>query len=491
MKIKFGFLAALVAVIGLTLTACQLPGGTGGTKTEAKTEGTGEEVTDGGDTTGQDLVIWVGSESTVFYEEVMAEYVAAYKTKNGKDFPANIVVQGVDTGSAAATFLADPDAGADLFTVAHDNLGKLLEGSGQIAAFENEDLILQMEEQNPRAFLQVCYLQGGDGSAAKYYGAPYISQALVLYYNKEAFAGKEDKLASWEGILEVATAQGKKATAYTGTDGYNYSHWLLAQPFSADAKAAFGDTGSLKLYYNGVQTECYGLGDDQVAIQKYAQRFTVAANGRNGELTTTDGYDKELQLGKAITAIGGAWNSGAIEAALGEGNVGVVELPTFTLTEADAYGTATAGMTFHSGSFADCKAFVKKKASPYAALLDDIVLFLTSDAIQTRSFAECDNLPASKNVDLGDDALAAAQVAQASYGIAQPFGVKAAFNTCYYSQGAPAIYQAIHQNTESAYSTDAEIVKALQTINHIWCTGKNPVDDAALEAFVAGLNPAK
>ena len=490
MKIKFGFLAALIAVISLSLAACQLPGG-GGSADDKTATGSEEGETDEKQDTSNDLVIWVGSESTVFYEEVMAEYVAQYKTKNGKDFPANIVVTGVDTGSAAATFLADPDAGADLFTVAHDNLGKLLEGSGQIAAFEDEDLVAQMEAQNPRAFLQVCYLQGGDGSEAKYYGAPYISQALVLYYNKEVFKDQEDKLASWEGILEVAKANNAKATSYTGTDGYNYSHWLLAQPYNQAAKDVFGDTGTLKLYHNGIMTECYGFGDDQVAIQKYAQRFTLDANGRAGALTTTDSYDKELQLGKAITAIGGAWNSGAIEAALGEGNVGVVELPTFTLTEADAYGTAVAGMTFHSGSFADCKAFVKKKASPYAALLDDIVLFLTSDEIQARSFEECDNLPASVNVDLGSDALAAAQVAQAAYGIAQPFGVKAAFNQCYYSQGAPALYQAIHQNTDSAYSTDADILKTLQTANHIWCTGKNPVDDAALEAFVAGVNKAK
>lgn len=485
MKIKFGFLIALVAMISLSLCACKKD------KDEDKGEQTNPDDQKSEVVSNEDLVIWVGSESTVFYEEVMAEYVAQYKTKNGKDFPANIVVQGVDTGSAAATFLADPDAGADLFTIAHDNLGKLLEGSGQIAAFEDEDLLDQMKEQNPRSFLQVCYLQGGDGSEAKYYGVPYIAQALVLFYNKEVFAGKEDKLTSWEGILKVAKENNSKATAYTGTDGFNYSHWLLAQPYNQAAKDAFGDTGTLKLYDNGIMSECYGFGDDQVAIQKYAQRFTLDANGRAGALTTTDAYDKELQLGKAITAIAGAWNSGAIENALDEGNVGITELPTFTLTEADAYGTAKAGMTFHSGSFADCKAFVKKKASPHLALLDDIVLFLTSDEIQARSFEECDNLPASLNVKLGDDALAAAQVAQSAYSLPQPFGVKAAFNQCYYQQGAPALYQAIHQNTDKKYSTDAEILKTLQTANHIWCTGKNPVDDDALAAFVAGVNKAK
>ena len=343
-----------------------------------------------------------------------------------------------------------------------------------------------MVEQNPDAFLDVCYLQAGDGSEPQFYAVPVISQALVLYYNKAVFTGKEDKLASWEGILEVARENNALATSYSGTDGYNYSHFLLAQPFNDQAKDVFGASGSLEIYKNALQKNCYAYGDDQVAFNKYAQRFTVDPNGRNGTLTSTDGFAVELSTGKAITFVGGAWHLGAVTASLGEDNVGIVELPTFTLTEADAYGTATAGMTFHSGSFADCKCFVKKKGSAFAAYLDDILLFLSSDEVQKESFEECDNLPASQNVDLGDDALAKAQVAQSAYGIAQPFGFKAKYNTYYYSSGAPDMYVALHQNTGSAYSTDAEIIKTLQTITHVWAKGKLPADDAALAEFVAG-----
>ena len=76
--------------------------------------------------------------------------------------------------------LSDTDAGADIFTIAHDNLGKLLDGSGVIGSFTNEELIAQMEETNPESFLDACYLQAGDGSDPQFYGVPIMSQALVL-----------------------------------------------------------------------------------------------------------------------------------------------------------------------------------------------------------------------------------------------------------------------------------------------------------------------
>ena len=464
MKIKAFILSLMMVLTCTVLAACNKPT---------------EEVQQGGD-----LVIWVGSESLTFYEGVMQEYVDAYKAETGKDFPATIKVVGADTGSAADTYLTDTEAGADIFTVAHDNLGKLLAGSGSISAIKSESLIEQMEANNPEAFLDVCFLQGADGSAAQYYAAPIISQALVLYYNKTAFAGKEDKLASWEGIMEVAAANNAMATAFPGTDGYNYSAFLLAQPYNKAAKDAFGTTGTLKLYQGGQQAACMGYGDDQVAIAKWAQRFICDPNGRNGEVTSSDGWAIELENGRAITLVGGAWHMNGVKDALGADNYGVVELPTFTLTEADAYGKAKAGMTFHSGSYVDAKCLVKKATSQWSEYLDDIIEFLTSDAIQKRSYEECANQPASINVKLGDNELANAQVAQSNYGIAQPFGYQAKFNTYYYSKGAPDLYVAIHQNTEGAYETDAAILAKLQEASFIWAKGKNPTDAAQLQEWV-------
>jgi arabinogalactan oligomer/maltooligosaccharide transport system substrate-binding protein len=428
------------------------------------------------------IKIWVGSESTVYYEGALADYKAYYKEKNGTDFPFDFEVSGVDTGAAAATFLTDTEAGADIFTVPHDNLGKLLDGSGVIAPITSEALIAQMEEQNSDAFLDVCYLQAGDGSAAEYYAVPYISQSLFLVYNKEVFAGKEDKLSTWEGILEVAKEKNALATAFQGSDGFNFSLFLLAQPKSDDAVAAFGKTGTLQMYKNGTLKNCNNYGDDQVALMKYAQRFICDPNGRDSLIVTNDGFATELSSGSAITAVIGAWNVGSVQTSL-PGNWGAVPLPSFTLTEADQYCSARAGMEFYSGTFADCKAFVKKAGSAYANYLDDILLYLTSDAVQEGSFKEANNLPASKNATIEATGtakeVADAQIASAQHGIAQPFGISPNFNQFYYSAGAPAMYEAIVTNNGGAYDTATKIKIKLLEACYVWTHGSAAPTDPA------------
>ena len=440
------------------------------------------------------ITIWVGSESKTFYlDELNNGYKAYYKETTGEDFPYSFDVVGVDTGSAADTYLKDPEAGADIFTVAHDNLGKLLDGAGTIDPITNQALIDQMDVQNTDAFMNAVYLQGGDG-ATNYYAVPYIAQALVLYYKESLFPDKT-KLETWEGIMDVAKTNNAMATSFNGTDGFNYSLFLLAQPKSQDAKAAFGASGTLKIYKNGSQTNCFNWGDDQIAIQKYAQRFTLDRNGRNGLLVTSDGYGTELKTGAAITMVGGAWVKGQIISSLGT-DWNVTSLPSFTLKEEDAYGTAVAGMEFWSGTFADCKCFVKKKGSAYAQYLDDILKYLSSDEVQLKSYNECDNLPSSKNVVLPENpddpkkyALAAAQKASAEHGIPQPFGVKAKYNQYYYSAGAPAMYEAISCNTAGAYDSDLRIKRKLQEACYIWTHGKAaPTDESAATAKNPTLN---
>ena len=132
----------------------------------------------GGSSSGsKEIVIWVGEESAEFYQKVCDDYAAAQA-----DFPYTITVKGMDTGAVAGTVTNDPSAAADIYTTAHDNIGKL--ASTQCAKpFTDEELIKQVLADNPASFQNVIYstLEG-----QKYlYGVPYISQALFLYYNKE------------------------------------------------------------------------------------------------------------------------------------------------------------------------------------------------------------------------------------------------------------------------------------------------------------------
>ncbi len=419
---------------------------------------------------GNALVIWVGSESVDFYQEKMDDYVANYNLAHEEKFPYKVKVKGVDTGTAAATFLDDTDAGADIFTVAHDNLGKLITGASAIAPVTDPLLLAQIEADNPDAFLDV--IKGQVGGVTYTFGVPYIAQSLVLYYNKDYIT--QTQVQTWEGILEAAVAANKQALSLAGADGFNNSFLLLAM--NADTKAT-----SLRLYANGVQEDCYATGDDLIAIFKWGQRFFTHPNG--GKAPTDSGWEIELKNEVSLSVISGSWDFSAAQAALGT-KLAVASLPTFTLTAEDAYGTATEGTVMQSGSFTDTKMFVMKKNSAKADYLQGILLYLSSKEIQEESFEQCANLPAYKNaveefeafgaVDTLAGQLALAQVEMFSNGIPQPFGFASRYNTYYYSKGTPDMIMDVLRNKDGAFGTHAAIKAQFEIIEVIWKTGIRP-----------------
>ena len=417
-----------------------------------------------------ELTIWVGTESAEFYQARADEYIASF----GGSYPFTINVEGVNTGSAAATFLDDTEAGADIFTIAHDNLGKLTDGSSAIAPVLNEELLNQMEADNPQNFIDVSRATFGETEYS--FGIPYIAQSLVLYYNTDYIT--EEQVLSWEGILESATANDKQAVSLTGADGYNNSFLLLATRVA-------DHSSTLELYTDGIQENCVGTGDDTVAIMSWGQRFF---NDPNGAKSPTDsGWEIELTddgvtAPISISVIGGAWNFSAAQAALGD-KLGIATLPTFTLTEEDAYGTATAGTVYKSGTFADTKMFVMKKATDYQNYLEDILIYFSSAEVQEGSFEECANLPAYKNAitefDGFDETTLAGQLAikqteMFEWGIPQPFGAANKYNFYYYSKGAPELLLEILENPDISINTMQDIYDQLVIIETIWKTGSQP-----------------
>jgi maltose-binding protein MalE len=420
------------------------------------------------------LLIWVGTESEAFYKTVMEEYVAAYEVENGEKFPHAIRVVGTDA-TAAAKFVQDPEAGADILQIPHDNLGKLIAGSSVIGPITDETLLEAIYENSPESFHEV--IKGSVGGTEYTFGVPIIAQSLVLYYNKKFV--NETQVQTWEGLLEAArnassVGDVKQAMMLVGEDGYNNSFLLLGM--DATTKES-----SLRLYENKDITDNYALGDDTVARMKWGQRFFTDPNG--AVRPTSSGWQVALKDEFVLSTISGAWHGKAIQTALGS-NYGVARLPQFTITEADAYGTVTAGTVMQSGTFADTKMLVMKKNSPKAEFLQDILLHLSSPEIQEASFVDADNLPAYKNAavefeSMATNDLAKKQIEMFEFGRPQPFGASAVFNFYYYSKGAPALLMEILINQDVSspadgigdFSTNAAILAQLQKIQNIWITG--------------------
>lgn len=432
--------------------------------------------------------VWVGEESVEFYKTVCAEYLAEHT-----DFGFTVEVKGMDTGAVAGTISTDPKAAADIYTVAHDNIGKL--ASTQCAKpIGDESLIAQVLADNPEPFQNVIY---STLNGQKYlYGVPYISQALFLYYNKALVT--EEQAKTFEGLQEAAKAAGTKAVTVTGDDGFNMSFALLA------TKAA--DHGTTVKIYEGADSAAGGTkgtsncqGDDTVAIFRWLQDFAADENGF--KWASPDGWDADLDKSNkgVLAVIGGAWHYNTAKAALGETNLGIALIPTFTLTEKSVEGLSgvSAGDVYRGGTFADCKCFMinaNSSADKYAKE-QELIKFLSSKDVQNRSYLSCLNVPAyvgasayieqcykEGKVTESQYNLAAMQVSMAEWGIPQPF-ITGTLNSYYYSKNAPAVFRAIVDKT--AYPTTGDTIleeteslsgirKALYLAEYLWMHGTTP-----------------
>ncbi len=415
------------------------------------------------------IEVWVGTESETFYREKAEDFKAAYEEKHGKKLGYQINIIAMDTGAAATTFMDDPSVGADLFTVAHDNLGKLISGSSAIAPVQSEALLAQIRDDNPDAFIDAA--TAVHSGQTYVFGIPYVSQSLVLYYDKSVIS--EDQVKTWEGMMEAAEAVGKKAMTIVGEDGFNNSFLLLARNAATNAT-------TLKLFPNGVAENSFGSGDDTVAIMSWGQWFFSHPNG--GKLVDSDGWEVALKNGVALSVISGAWHYNGAKSALGS-KLGIALLPKFTIRAEDAYGTVPAGTVFQSGTFADTKMFVMKKgmSAEKQAMVEELAMYFSSKEVQEESFVAANNLPAYKNAaeefeamqgDTEAALLARIQIGMFENGISQPFGKDPKFNPYYYSKGGPAIIIDILKNAEGKYGTKDKIKQGLQVVERIWQTGE-------------------
>jgi arabinogalactan oligomer/maltooligosaccharide transport system substrate-binding protein len=482
MKKFMTLLLAIVMVLGL------LAGCGGGNETQPNNNNNPATNPAPGTNDNGIIRVWVGEESAEFYQKICDQYI-----KDHPDFGYKIEVKGMDTGSVAGTITNDPTAAADIYTVAHDNIGKL--AATQCAKpITEQSLIDQVLADNPASFQGVIYSTLNN---QKYlYGVPYISQALFLYYNKALVT--EEQAKSFEGLQEAAKAAGTKAITVTGDDGFNMSFALLARKVS--------DKSTTVKIYEGAESVAGGSkgssncqGDDTVAIYRWLQAFAADPNGF--KWASPDGWDADLDKDNkgVLAVIGGAWHYNTAKAALGETNLGITMIPTFKLTAASVEGLAgvKAGDEYRGGTFADCKCFMinaNSEPSKYAKE-QELIKYLSSKEVQNQSYLEVLNVPAyvgaadyikkcfeEGKVTESQYNLAAMQVSMAEWGIPQPF-VTGTLNTYYYSKNAPAVLRAVIDKT--AYPTTGDKVldeteslagirKALYLVEYLWMHGVTP-----------------
>ena len=412
---------------------------------------------------GPAITVWVGGESVNFYQKAANKFF-----KEHSDLSYRAVVKGVDTGTVAGTITTDAEAAADIYTVAHDNIAKLVDAEAAYP-IEDEELIAQVVADNPQAFKDVIYATPKGGTEKKLYGVPYISQSLFLYYNKALVTDEQAK--TFEGLKQSAQAAGNKAFTITGDDGFNFSFTMLARKES-------DKTSTLKLYPNGERHDNWLQGDDEVAFVRWANRMFADPNG--GEWPPSS-WITEVQSKKVCALIGGAWHFESFAASCDE--FGIAKIPTFTLTADDVAGLTgvQAGDVYRGGTFADCKVFMLNMhcAEEKRPAAQQLMKYLSSKEVQKDSFKEVNNVPAFEGVDQWIEEakadfteyqymLGVAQTSMSAYGIAQPF-IKSLYNTFFYSKNGPQKYVNVIKKTNPTLD---DIREALFRIEYTWGWGE-------------------
>ena len=246
------------------------------------------------------LTMWGAEEDQTMLREMADAFIAENADKG------NVTIEiGVQSESSAKdTVLADPEAAADVFAFADDQLNEL------VAAGALQEILLNPEDVKSRN------LAGSVEAATmndKLYAYPMTADnGYFLYYDKSVLS--EDDVKSMDALLAKADASGKKFMMSLNDAWYIYSFYA-----GAGLKATLAD--------DGVNTVCNwneapGADVTQAILDMSAQ--SAFKSGADADIVSG------IKDGSCCAAISGTWNAKTAQDTWGD-NYAATKLPTYTL----------------------------------------------------------------------------------------------------------------------------------------------------------------
>ena len=246
------------------------------------------------------LTMWGAEEDQTMLREMADAFIAENADKG------NITIDiGVQSESSAKdTVLADPEAAADVFAFADDQLNEL------VAAGALQEVLLNPDDVKSRN------LAGSVNAATmndKLYAYPMTADnGYFLYYDKSVLS--EEDVQSMDTLLAKADASGKKFMMSLNDAWYIYSFYA-----GAGLKATLAD--------DGINTVCnWNEAPGADVTQAILDISTQSAFKSGADADIVSG----IKDGSCCAAISGTWNAGTAEETWGE-NYAATKLPTYTL----------------------------------------------------------------------------------------------------------------------------------------------------------------
>ncbi len=337
------------------------------------------------------LLVWVGDDADQpWINGVIEKFKAAYPEANF-EFQIGIISE----ADCKGVVLTDPEAAADVYTFAHDQIIELVDaGALQEVAIDTEEIIAANGG-----------LESGAVKAAMRDGTLYAYPATAdngyfMFYNKDYFT--EEDVASLDKMMEIASANGK----YVSYD-LDAAWYLFAFFAGAGLEVYINPDNSNTCNWNATDTPIKGI--------DVAEALTaIAAN--NGIINQTDAeFTAGIKDGSVIAGVNGVWNANVAKEAWGE-SYAACKLPTYTVK----------GEQVQMGSFAGYKLVGVNAYSPnvyYAMLFAE---YMTNYESQMSRFEIRNQGPsnveaAASDIVMADPAIAAL-AAQAAFATAQNVG---------------------------------------------------------------------
>ena len=326
-----------------------------------------------------ELKVW-GSQDDMQLLRTMCDEFAAANTDKEYTFSFGVVGE----SDAKKVFLDDPDAAADVFSFANDQLVDLV-SAGALAQIGGsyKDTV---ERENVAGSVEAATVDG------KLYAFPMTADnGYFLYYNKEVFATPPDTLNE---ILD-ACADGQKFAMKLSDSWYLASFFLTAGCGFADDKTVNFNSSA-------------GLAAAR-AMNELCKDSRYINFGADYDSSVVSGFGD----GSVIAAVSGTWIAEKIANEIGIENLGATKLPKITID----------GSERQMIGFAGYKLVGVNAASEHPADAIKLAAWLTNEENQLKRFEERrmgpSNINAAENDTVKSDVALAALAMQNEYSVSQ------------------------------------------------------------------------
>lgn len=402
---KKRFVASLLAgVMALSLVACgsaaDNSAAPAGEATETESAAVAESAGEDGDVEVVSLTMWGAEEDQDLLRQLADDFIAAHASEVTLDIQI-----GVESESTAKdTILADPEAAADVFAFADDQM-KALVDAGALQSIDDMGEVLQLAGKT----LDDVKAANSTGSvaAASYNGTMYAfpmsgGNGFFLYYDSSKVSAEDVK--SWDSLLAAANAANGKVGMTLASGWYN-AGFFVGAGFSAGEVDADGTT---TVDWNGTSSKGITGVEVTQAMLKIAgdPAFMAVADG---------GLSDAIAAGGLVAVVDGTWDAGAVQEAFGDGYAATV-LPTYMCggkecQQADYAGFKLVGVNAYSAN------------TGWATLLAE---YITNEESQAARYVARQSLPtnnvAASVPEISEDVALSAIMAQDAFGVPQTVG---------------------------------------------------------------------